>query len=154
MNTDFSKLGVIVLDTCHDDDAVVTSGILSRRAATVDDAPLVGGFVAATLAGLGVGNVITCDNVEAARQFLTDNSIDAIVLHTGAGDEAAVTHALRAAGDGGAPYVPVVLIATGADAVRRAYDAGVHDFVAKPIAPAALSRSLSASIGAGMSGAA
>ncbi len=151
MNADFSKLGVVVLDTCQDDDTIVTSGILSRRAATTAQSPLVGGFVATTLTGLGVGNVMTCDNVEAARQILADTSVDAIVLHTGDGDEVAVTRALRTAGDNPARYVPVVLVATGADAVRRAYEAGVYDFVAKPIAPAALSRSLSTSLGACLS---
>lgn len=151
MNADFSKLGVIVLDTCQDDDTVVTSGILSRHAATTAQSPLVGGFVATTLAGLGVGKVMTCDSVDAARRFLADNSVDAIVLHTSDGDEVAVTRALRTAGNGPAHYVPVVLVATGAHAVRRAYEAGVYEFVAKPIAPAALSRSLATSVGACLS---
>ena len=105
------------------------------------------GMIAEILRGHDVTNVFSARGAADAHEFLTENAIDLIFLSWEPGDafEALVfCRALRRAHNDRLRRLPVILVTSSLtrQMVIDGRDAGVDEFLAKPISPAALKQRL------------
>jgi DNA-binding response OmpR family regulator len=103
----------------------------------VDDSPYMVRLLAGALGALGVGEGITArDGEEAWSKFLAHKPdvvlTDAAVTPT---DGFALTRRLRTVNNGDLSTVPIIMISAHSErsAVERARDAGITDFICKPV---------------------
>jgi DNA-binding response OmpR family regulator len=99
------------------------------------------------LRGLMVTNVLAARTADAARFCLSDNPIDVILVsweETDSLDGLGFVRELRRSSDDRVRRLPVVLVTSGLtrQMVIDGRDAGVDEFLAKPIAPVALNQRL------------
>jgi DNA-binding response OmpR family regulator len=113
----------------------------------VDTANFSRGMIAEILRGHDVTNISSARGAADAQEFLSDNSIDLIFLSWEPGDafEAlAFCRALRRGHNDRIRRLPVILVTSNLtrQMVIDGRDAGVDEFLAKPISPAALKQRL------------
>jgi CheY-like chemotaxis protein len=114
----------------------------------VDDNPHMRALVSALLKALDIRTVYEAAGADAAWDVLKHNPCDLVLLDwvmSGASGLELAQH-IRTAEDSPNPFIPIVMLTghTNREYVRQARDAGVNDFLAKPVsAKAILSRLLS-----------
>ncbi|MBI2248818.1 MAG: response regulator [Brevundimonas diminuta] len=113
------------------------SALSSVHVLLVDDNPNMRAIVAAMLKSVGVGRLSEAEDGVVALELLRREAIDiAIVdLRMKPMDGAAFTRAVRSEGDSANPYLPVIMMTGHSEKSRvtEARDAGVTEFVAKPV---------------------
>ncbi len=118
------------------------------RILVVDDNINMRRLVRALLIGFGVGQVLDADGGEPALAVLRDNEIDVIItdLVMEPMDGIAFLNAVRDREVSRNPYIPVIMLTGVANAVTitAARDAGVTEFLAKPVSAESLFRRLQA----------
>lgn len=103
----------------------------------VDDNRQMRSIVRAILRGLGVGTIHEAETVAAAFQLVRSRAVDVIfcdwVLNPGSGIDFVLR--LRRGADSPNPYLPVIMMSAHAarSRIERARDAGVTEFLVKPI---------------------
>jgi CheY-like chemotaxis protein len=105
------------------------------------------GLIGEILRNLDITNIKNARNAEAGRTALRDNSIEVILLSGDDGDELdapSFVRMLRQQQDNHVRRLPVVLITSGLtrERVVSGRDAGVDEFLNKPISPVALHQRL------------
>jgi two-component system, chemotaxis family, chemotaxis protein CheY len=115
------------------------------RALVVDDNPHMRTLVSRLLTAFGVKHVYEAGTAEEAWSVLLDTPCDVAfidwVMPGASGLE--FTERVRTAGDSPNPFLPIIILTghTSLDHVSKARDAGVNEFLAKPVsAQAILSR--------------
>jgi len=104
-------------------------------------------LIAEILRSLNISNVSSARSEEMAREFLVDRPIDVILLSWEDGDAfdgLRFVREMRRTGDQRVRRLPVVLITAGLtrQTVISGRDAGVDEFLAKPISPIAMRQRL------------
>src|SRR5690242_5265954 len=105
------------------------------------------GLIGEILRSLNMANISAARTEEMALNFLVDREIDVILLSWEEGDALdglAFVRALRKMGDDRLRRLPVIFITSGLtrQTVINGRDAGVDEFLAKPISPVALRQRL------------
>ena len=115
----------------------MTTALASIRVLLVDDNQHMRAIVAAVLAGVGVQHVRECcdgaEALDALRQWPADMAI--VDFHMSPIDGVEFTRLVRQAADSPNPFLPIIML-TGHAArqrVEEARDAGVTEFVVKPV---------------------
>ena len=120
------------------------------RVLVVDDNQHMRSIVAAVLAGVGVQHVRECcdgaEALEALRQWPADVAI--VDFQMQPIDGAEFTRLVRNAGDSPNPFLPIIMLTGYAERTRveEARDAGVTEFVVKPVTARAVLDRLNAVI--------
>lgn len=128
----------------------MTSGLSSLRVLVVDDNPHMRSIVTAVLKGIGARKVHECadgaEALDALRQWSADVAI--VDYHMSPIDGIELTRLVRNAADSPNPYLPIIMLTGYAERslVMEARDAGVNEFIAKPLSARALVDRLSAVI--------
>ena len=116
----------------------------------VDDNKAMRSLTAAVLAGLGVRNVLEADDGEAGLKVLRTYDVDLAIVDFKMApmDGINFTDRVRNTPDSPNPYLPIIMLTGHADRARvlRARDAGVTEFMVKPIAAKALTQRIQAMI--------
>lgn len=107
------------------------------RVLVADDTAAMRDLVRDMLHAVGVGSVVTArDGVEAARLFFEEPT-DIVFLdwEMGPSDGISLTRQLRWSALSPNPYVPIIMMTSHAEADRvlAARDAGIHEYLVKPI---------------------
>jgi len=113
------------------------SGFDALHALVVEDNPHMRNLLRSLLFSLGLRDVLDAASGQDAFAILRDNSIDVILtdLSMEPMDGIALTKKVRLSAESPNPYVPIIMV-TGHTERRRveaARDAGVTEFIAKPI---------------------
>ena len=107
----------------------------SLRALVVEDNAHMRSLLRSLLVALGVGTICEAASAEEALEVLSNSGIDLILtdLSMEAMDGIALTRAVRQSAIN--PYVPIIMVTghTERHLVEAARDAGVTEFLAKPI---------------------
>jgi len=118
------------------------AGLGALSVLVVDDSPHMRAITAAVLDGVGIRNVREAGNAEDALDVLRTHKVDlAIVDYKMAPlNGAEFVRLVRNSPDSLDPFLPIIMLTGHADRRRiyEARDAGVTEFLAKPIAPKAL----------------
>ena len=115
----------------------MSTPLSSVRVLLVDDNQHMRSIVAAVLAGVGVDHVRECcdgaEALDALRQWPADMAI--VDFHMSPIDGVEFTRLVRQAGDSPNPFLPIIMLTGHADRrrVEEARDAGVTEFVVKPV---------------------
>ena len=113
------------------------STISALRVLLVDDNQHMRSIVAAVLAGVGVSQVRECwdgaEALDALRQWPADVAI--VDFQMSPVDGVEFTRLVRNAGDSPNPFLPIIMLTGHAERARveEARDAGVTEFVVKPV---------------------
>jgi CheY-like chemotaxis protein len=107
------------------------------RVLVVDDSAHMRKLVAEILHAFGVVNVVEAPDAERAWAMLREYSPDVLILDWQMEGMTGVdlVQKIRTAGDSPNPFIPVIMLTgyTHIDRVREARDAGVNEFLAKPV---------------------
>jgi len=113
------------------------SALSSIHVLLVDDNPNMRAIVAAMLKSVGVGRLSEAEDGVVALELLRREAIDIAIVdfRMKPMDGAAFTRAVRSEGDSTNPYLPVIMMTGHSEKSRvtEARDAGVTEFVAKPV---------------------
>ena len=113
------------------------SSLRSLHVLLVDDNPNMRAIVAAMLKSVGVGRLSEAEDGVVALELLRREAIDIAIVdfRMKPMDGAAFTRAVRSEGDSANPYLPVIMMTGHSEKSRvtEARDAGVTEFVAKPV---------------------
>lgn len=113
------------------------SALSSVHVLLVDDNPNMRAIVAAMLKSVGVGRLSEAEDGVVALELLRREAIDIAIVdfRMKPMDGAAFTRAVRSEGDSANPYLPVIMMTGHSEKSRvtEARDAGVTEFVAKPV---------------------
>ena len=113
------------------------SALSSVHVLLVDDNPNMRAIVAAMLKSVGVGRLSEAEDGVVALELLRRAAIDIAIVdfRMKPMDGAAFTRAVRSEGDSANPYLPVIMMTGHSEKSRvtEARDAGVTEFVAKPV---------------------
>ena len=127
------------------------SGPLSAiRVLLADDNPHMRSIVAGLLEGLGVQHILQCADgasaLDSVRSFKPDLAI--VDFQMAPVDGVEFTYLVRNSPDSADPYLPIIMLTGYADKVRvfEARDAGVTEFIVKPVTGRALVDRLNAAI--------
>lgn len=120
------------------------------RVLVVDDNHNMCKLVRALLIGFGCEHVVTCKSVDDALSYISAGDVDVVITDflMEPLDGVDLVRAVRAGDEGPNPYLPIIMLSGAAnkDTVNVARDAGVSEFLAKPISSEALYRRLHAVI--------
>ena len=128
----------------------MSTSLSALRVLLVDDNQHMRSIVAAVLAGVGVQQVRECwdgaEALEALRQWPADVAIIDFQMQPIDGVE--LTRLVRNAGDSPNPFLPIIMLTGHAERIRveEARDAGVTEFVVKPVTARAVLDRLNAVI--------
>lgn len=126
------------------------SALSSIHVLLADDNPNMRAIVAAMLKSVGVGRLTEAEDGDAALAILRRESIDIAIVdfRMKPMDGVAFTRAVRNQADSPNPYLPVIMMTGHSERSRvtEARDAGVTEFVAKPVKPRTLLTRLEAVI--------
>lgn len=118
------------------------SALQSLDILLVDDNPNMRAIVSTMLKSVGVGRVREVDDGAAALAALKDRPADLAIVDFKMlpVDGVTFTHLIRTAKDSPNPYLPIIMMTGHSDKrrVTEARDAGVTEFVTKPVTPQAL----------------
>ena len=116
----------------------------------VDDNKSMRTLTAAVLTGLGIRHVLEADDGHAALKLLKTYDVDLAIVDFKMApmDGIAFTNLVRTSPDTASPYLPIVMLTGHGDKARvtRARDAGVTEFMVKPITAKALTQRIQAMI--------
>lgn len=109
----------------------------------VDDNPHMRKLVATVLESYGEKEILHAENTSQAHELCQSAKPDLIILDMmfpGQPDGIAFAHDLRNNPDSPCPFVPIIMLTAypGLDNVRAARDAGINEFLTKPITAGAL----------------
>jgi len=108
------------------------------RVLVVDDSAHMRKLVAEILRAFGVVNVVEASDAERAWGMLREFSPDVLILDWQMEGMTGVelVQKIRTASESPNPFIPVIMLTgyTQVDRVREARDAGVNEFLAKPVA--------------------
>jgi CheY-like chemotaxis protein len=108
----------------------------------VDDNPHMRALVSAILQAFDVKTIYEANSAESAWTILAKNPCDIVLLDWVMGGMSGLDLArrIRTAPDSPNPFVPIVMLTghTSLEYVRQARDAGVNDFLAKPVSAKAI----------------
>lgn len=108
----------------------------------VDDSKHMCELITAMLRAFGIGQAVACQDVSSALSYLRRQNVDIIItdfaLPSANGVE--FVHHLRWHAQSPAPFVPVLMVTGYSDRIRveAARDAGINEFLVKPVTPRAL----------------
>lgn len=113
------------------------------KSLVVDDNPHMRKLVATVLEAYGAKEILHAESTTQALQLCSSAKPDLLILdYLFPGGESGVEFAqkLRTDPDSPCPFVPIIMLTAhaGLDAVRAARDAGISEFLAKPISAGAL----------------
>ncbi|MFC5372454.1 response regulator [Brevundimonas faecalis] len=118
------------------------SALQSLDILLADDNPNMRAIVCAMLKSIGVTRVREVDDGEAALKALAERPADMAIVDFKMApmDGVAFTRAVRNAPDSPNPYLPIIMMTGHSDRrrVTEARDAGVTEFITKPVDPQAL----------------
>jgi len=113
------------------------SALSSVHVLLVDDNPNMRAIVAAMLKSVGVGRLSEAEDGVVALELLRREAIDIAIVdfRMKPMDGAAFTRTVRSEGDSANPYLPIIMMTGHSEKSRvtEARDAGVTEFVAKPV---------------------
>ena len=113
------------------------SALSSIHVLLVDDNPNMRAIVAAMLKSVGVGRLTEAEDGAAALELLGQKAIDIAIVdfRMKPMDGVAFTRAVRNEGDSANPYLPVIMMTGHSEKSRvvEARDAGVTEFIVKPV---------------------
>ncbi len=113
------------------------SALSSIHVLLVDDNPNMRAIVAAMLKSVGVGRLTEAEDGAAALELLGQKAIDIAIVdfRMKPMDGVAFTRTVRNEGDSANPYLPVIMMTGHSEKSRvtEARDAGVTEFVSKPV---------------------
>ncbi len=116
----------------------------------VDDNKSMRTLTAAVLTGLGIRHVLEAQDGHAALKLLKTYDVDLAIVDFKMApmDGIAFTNLVRTSPDTANPYLPIVMLTGHGDKARvtRARDAGVTEFMVKPITAKALTQRIQAMI--------
>jgi two-component system chemotaxis response regulator CheY len=108
------------------------------------------GLIREILEALGVGTILEAADGEAALKLLGAHAVDIVILDWNMEpmDGLEFTHQIRSSPDSPDPFVPIIMLSGHTDRHRviAARDAGVTEFMAKPISVRALCTRINAII--------
>jgi DNA-binding response OmpR family regulator len=114
-------------------------GIDQLNVLVIDDNAYMRTLLAGVLRAIGVSAVFDAGTVDAAYRELTLHPIDLIFVDWEMPPDSGLDFVtrVRTAEDSPNPYVPIIMLTGHADKehVMAARDAGVHEFLAKPVSP-------------------
>lgn len=113
------------------------SALSSIHVLLADDNPNMRAIVAAMLKSVGVGRLTEAEDGAAALELLRQEAVDIAIVdfRMEPMDGVAFTRAVRNEADSANPYLPVIMMTGHSEKSRvtEARDAGVTEFVAKPV---------------------
>jgi two-component system chemotaxis response regulator CheY len=114
-------------------------GIDQLNVLVIDDNAYMRTLLAGVLRAIGVSAVFDASSIDAAYRELTLHPIDLIFVDWEMPPDNGLDFVIkvRTAEDSPNPYVPIIMLTGHADKehVMAARDAGVHEFLAKPVSP-------------------
>jgi two-component system chemotaxis response regulator CheY len=126
------------------------TGLEALRVLVVDDHPGMRDIISTILTGLGVGQVVLTESPEAAIKEMSRKPPDVIFLDwmLGTQDGLRFVRFIRRLPEERNPFVPIIMMTGHADLqhVRQARDAGVTEFLVKPVSPISVAQRLEALI--------
>jgi len=126
------------------------SALSSIHVLLADDNPNMRAIVAAMLKSVGVGRLTEAEDGAGALEVLRREAVDIVIVdfRMKPMDGVAFTRAVRNDADSPNPYLPVIMMTGHSERSRvtEARDAGVTEFVAKPVKPRTLLTRLEAVI--------
>lgn len=118
------------------------TGLESLRVLLVEDNPNMRQIIITVLAGVGVRRIIEASDGHEALRLLKTNACDFVIVDFNMSpmDGAAFTEYIRGHPDSPNPFLPIIMMTGYADRahVERARDAGVNEFVVKPMTAQAI----------------
>lgn len=118
------------------------TGLGALSVLIVDDSPHMRAITAAVLDGVGIRRVREAGDVEEALEILRNHKVDLAIVDYKMAPLNGVefVRLVRNSPDSLDPFLPVIMLTGHADKRRicEARDAGVTEFLAKPVAPKAL----------------
>lgn len=113
------------------------AGLERLHVLVVDDNPHMRAIVVAILRGAGFGNIKEASDGAHALEEMRSSVADIVIvdLNMSPIDGLEFTHMMRTAPDSPSPFVPIIMMTghTERSKVMAARDAGINEFVAKPI---------------------
>jgi len=120
------------------------------RVLLVDDSPYMRQIMASILEGLGVRHLAQCSDGASALETLRKWPADIAIVdfHMAPVDGVEFVFLVRNAPDSADPYLPIIMLTSHAEKARvhEARDAGVTEFIVKPVTPRAVVDRLNAVI--------
>jgi CheY-like chemotaxis protein len=114
-----------------------TLGLSRVCALVVDDSEIMRALMTSILRRLGVGAIVTAEEGGEGLRIVRAQEIDIAFVDwmMTPVDGIAFTRAVRTAPDSPNPYLPIVMVTghTEASRIRQARDAGITEFLAKPV---------------------
>jgi CheY-like chemotaxis protein len=116
----------------------------------VDDSPHMRKILVTVLDAFGCRHIVEASDGHSALQAIRENMPDIVIVDLAMPgmDGLQLTREIRIGQDTPSPYLPIIMLTghTDIDTVKAARDAGINEFLAKPISPAALLKRIQAVI--------
>jgi two-component system, chemotaxis family, chemotaxis protein CheY len=108
----------------------------------VDDSKHMCELITAMLRAFGIAQAVACQDVKSALDHMRMHNVDIVITDLALPNTNGVefVHQLRWHAQSPAPFVPVLMVTGYSDRVRveAARDAGINEFLVKPVTPRAL----------------
>jgi two-component system, chemotaxis family, chemotaxis protein CheY len=108
----------------------------------VDDSKHMCELIVAMLRAFGIAQAVACQDVASAMNYMRQHNVDIVITDLALPSTTGVefVHQLRWDSKSPAPFVPVLMVTGYSDRVRveAARDAGINEFLVKPVTPRAL----------------
>ena len=118
------------------------SGIAALSILIVDDSPQMRAITASVLEGVGIRTILEAGDAAAGLEILRSEAVDVVIVDYKMApvNGAEFVRRVRNSPDSRDPFVPIIMLTGHADRRRiyEARDAGVSEFLAKPVTAKAL----------------